>query len=611
MSYSSLRECVDDLKKTGRLRVIDYPIDPRLEMAALQRRAFALGSPALLFTRPKGCAFPMLANLFGSRERVNYIFRDTLEPLKRLFALFAEPANFLREPFKSARALALLRNARPYFSRSRETETKPPVLARECELADLPRLVSWPGDGGPFITLPIVQSENSRGQMNLGTYRAQLGGGEYAANEIGLHYQIKRGIGVHHEEALAKGRRLPAHVYVGGPPALTVAAVMPLPEGVSELIFAGLLGGRRARVRKAPGFELPILSDCDFMIKGSLGAETKPEGPFGDHLGYYSLRHPFPVLRVEGVWHRRDAIWPFTSVGRPPQEDTVFGDLIHELTAPLVARTFVGVKEIRAVDEAGVHPLLLAIGRESYAPWEENGKARELITLGLNLLGSTQTSLAKYVLIAAAAENLTVRDAPAFFRHVLERCDFRRDLHFLTGVTQDTLDYTGDNLNEGSKLIWTCAGLPRRSLGFEIGDIPTLPNVFFDPCLVAPGILAIGYRKKMDSGYVSGINTELAPALANWRRKDEFPLIVVVDDPVFCAADFANFLWLTFTRSDPGKDIYGVNATVRAKRWTCDAPLIIDARMKPRMAPPLVEDQEVLRGLEKLAVGDGPLRGLV
>ena len=175
-------------------------------------------------------------------------------------------------------------------------------------------------------------------------YRVQLSGGEYEPDrEIGLHYQIHRGIGVHHAAAIRAGKPFRVNVFVGGPPAMMLAAVMPLPEGMSELTFAGALGGRRIRmIQRADG--LPIYADADFCICGTVEPDKLlPEGPFGDHLGYYSLRHDFPVLRVEHVYHRDDAIWPFTVVGRPPQEDTIFGQLIHELTGPVIPTVLPGV----------------------------------------------------------------------------------------------------------------------------------------------------------------------------------------------------------------------------------------------------------------------------
>ncbi len=169
-------------------------------------------------------------------------------------------------------------------------------------LTSLPQLVSWPDDGGAFITLPQVYSEapGKRGWRgsNLGMYRVQISGGDYAEDEVGLHYQIHRGIGVHHADALKQGQALPVNVFVGGPPSLSLAAVMPLPEGMPELAFAGLLGGHRLPVVKTPnGLLAP--AEADFCLSGYiLPGETRPEGPFGDHLGYYSLTHDFPVMKV-------------------------------------------------------------------------------------------------------------------------------------------------------------------------------------------------------------------------------------------------------------------------------------------------------------------------
>ena len=323
-------------------------------------------------------------------------------------------------------------------------------------------------------------------------YRVQLAGNDYAADEVGLHYQIHRGIGVHHAEALKRGQSLPVNIFVGGPPAFTVAAVMPLPEGLSELRFAGLLGGCRAAMHYSRRLPLPVLAEADFCISGHILPHLKPEGPF-DHVGYYSLKHDFPVLQMEAVHHRTGAIWPYTAVGRPPQEDTVFGDFIHELTGALVPQVFQGVREVHAVDAAGVHPLLLALGSERYTPYEAQRRPRELLTAALHMLGTTQTALAKYVLVAAHedAPGLRARDVVAFFRHLLERTDFERDLHFITRSTTDTLDYTGFALNEGSKLIWASAGEKRRELALEVHDLPSLPEGFGDARCAGPGILVL------------------------------------------------------------------------------------------------------------------------
>lgn len=612
MAYRTLRECVDDLRGHGMLRVIEEEIDPRLEMGMIQRRALRAKAPALLFTRPKNCAFPMLANLFGTMERLEFIFRDSLANVKKLFELAADPALLAARPFSSFPLLKSLLNLRPI--RRKIASKKVPVLTSACKLSDLPQLVSWPGDGGPFVTLPLVYSEapEKPGAANLGMYRVQLAGNEYAEDEVGLHYQIYRGIGPHHAEALARGMPLPVHIYIGGPPALTLAAIMPLPANMNELMFAGLLGGRRMEFANC-GLNLPVISQADFLIQAEIGAACKPEGPFGDHLGYYSMRHPFPVARVHNVFHRNDAIWPFTTVGRPPQEDTVFGAFIHELTRPLVAKVFEGVKEAHAVDAAGVHPLLLAIGRERYTPYKLREKPRELLTQAMCLLGKTQTSLAKYLLIVAEedAPGLSAADIPAFFEHLLERTNFARDLHFFCNASSDTLDYSGGALNEGSRLIWAAAGQPRRALGIELKDFPDLPGGFSRPKIFSRGILLIqGTKHSLPPRVQDGrLIKELCLALLNWPDRESFPLVVIADDPDFSGADWNNFLWTCFTRSDPATDIYGAGAHINSKCWQCESPLVIDARAKEFHAPPLEEDPIVLERLEKLA--RGPLAGII
>ena len=367
----------------------------------------------------------------------------------------------------------------------------------------------------------------------------------------------------------------------------------------------------------APGRPLPVLAEADFCLSGYILPHCKPEGPFGDHVGYYSLQHDFPVLKVTGVHHRPDAIWPFTVVGRPPQEDTVFGDFIHELTGALVPQVFEGICEVHAVDAAGVHPLLLAVGSERYTPYEAQRRPRELLTAALHLLGTTQTALAKYVLLAAHedAPGLSARDVMGFLRHLLERTHFDRDLHFLTRTTTDTLDYTGLGLNEGSRLIWASAGEPVRSLGNgpdALGDLPALPEGFGDVRCAGPGLLVLrGPRHDLGRNEPDPRMEALAEALARWPQREAFPLVTVCDDAAFCAASPSNWLWTTFSRSDPATDTYGAHGRTHARHWSCEAPLILDARLKPFHAPPLEEDPQTVRRVEALAGPGGPLHGLL
>ncbi|MCS7045929.1 MAG: UbiD family decarboxylase, partial [Gemmataceae bacterium] len=335
MGYRSLAECVADLERTKQLVRIDVEIDPYLEAAEIQRRVYQAGGPALLFARVKGCRFPLVSNLFGTRQRTRFLFRDTLDAVRHLVEMKIDPTAFWKNPWRYRDVPRTLWHLRPKFVAGG------PVLEECLTIGALPQVVSWPKDGGAFITLPQVYSEDADRpgwrHSNLGMYRIQLTGNQYDGRRIGLHYQIHRGIGVHHAAALRRGVPFRVSIWVGGPPALTLAAVMPLPEGMPELAFAGALGGRRVRlIRPAPA-DVPIHADADFCITGVVDPELQlPEGPFGDHLGYYSLQHPFPVLHIERVSCRKGAIWPFTVVGRPPQEDTAFGQIIHELTGPII-----------------------------------------------------------------------------------------------------------------------------------------------------------------------------------------------------------------------------------------------------------------------------------
>lgn len=612
MGYRNLQETVAALEKTAQLKRIDVEVDPYLEMGSIQRRVYATGGPALLFTRVKGCAFPMLGNLFGTLDRARYLFRDTLSAIERLVDIKVDPGIAFREIGTS---LGLGRHAWHLLPKS---TSRGSLLRHTTSLKDLPQLVSWPDDGGAFITLPQVYSEDPaqsgwRGS-NLGMYRVQISGGDYAADEAGLHYQIHRGIGVHHATALELGQPLPVNVFVGGPPSLSLAAVMPLPEGMPELAFAGLLGGHRLPVVKTPnGLLAP--AEADFCLSGYIMPdETRPEGPFGDHLGYYSLVHDFPVMKVTHVFHRPGAIWPFTTVGRPPQEDTTFGALIHEMTGAAIPDLVPGVSAVHAVDVAGVHPLLLAIGSERYLPYVENSEPQELLTQANALLGQGQLSLAKYLMIVNEADQpqLDIHDIDAFLQVLLSRIDWRRDLHFQTRTTIDTLDYSGEGLNAGSKVVMAASGPVVRKLPANIPCDLRLPAGFSRPQVAAPGLLVVqGEAWQGERGVTA---TDLVAFCRSYTQDDEindFPLIVIVDDAEFAARNLKNLLWVAFTRSAPASDMEGIESFSQAKHWGCRGSLVIDARRKSFHAPPLEEDPAVERRVDELGAAGGVLHGLI
>ncbi len=613
MGYETLAACVADLEKQKQLLRIDAELDPGLEIGAVQRRVYAAGGPALLFTRPRGGRFPLLGNLFGTLERTRFIFRDTLADIELLVRLKLDPRELLRHPGSLLKAPLAALHLLP------RSVGAGPIMKNRITIDDLPKIVSWPQDGGPFVTLPQVYSESplSPGfrNANLGMYRVQLSGNDYRQNEeIGLHYQLHRGIGVHHAQALERGEPLRVNIFIGGVPAMTVAAVMPLPEGMPELSFAGLLAGHRISMVTRKG-KLPLPAEADFCITGTVEpTKTLPEGPFGDHLGYYSLVHDFPVLKVEEVFHRPGAIWPFTTVGRPPQEDTSFGAFIHELTGDLIPTVVPGLKGVHAVDAAGVHPLLLAVGSERYTPYDQRRAPQELLTIGNAVLGQGQLSLAKYLFIVAHedAPELDLHDIPAFFRHLLERVDWRRDLHFQTRTTMDTLDYSGDGLNRGSKVLVAACGPALWDLPTALPTDLSLPDGFSAPRLCLPGIVAISAPPC--TTYRPGEERDLerfCRTIAGNSPLTTFPLIVMVDDSNFTARTLNNFLWVTFTRSNPAADLYGIGAATVAKHWGCSGPLIIDARRKPHHAPELEDDPKVEQRVDELAAPGGPLHGII
>ena len=580
MAYNSLKDCVKDLENNGMLIRIKDEVDPYLEMSAIHQLVFKHHKKAILFEKVKGSRYQAVSNLFATLEQSQFIFRKTLGSVKDLVSLKGDPMQVLKKPLAYILSIFQAPLALPLKKLTHKFD--------EIKIEDIPQIQCWPMDGGPFVTLPQVYSEDidKPGIMNsnLGMYRIQLGGNDYIQNEeIGLHYQIHRGIGVHQTKANANGQTLKVSIFVGGPPAHSLAAVMPLPEGMSELTFAGIMGGRNFRYHVVDGYTLS--TDADFVICGEINADdVKIEGPFGDHLGYYSLKHDFPVMKVHKVYAKKDAIWPFTIVGRPPQEDSQFGALIHDITDGIIPTEIPGLKAVNAVDEAGVHPLLLAIGSERYTPYQKIRRPQELLTISNHILGKGQLSLAKYLFIVAQEDNpnLDVQNEYDFFQHFFKRVDWSRDLHFQTKTTMDTLDYSSTGkINEGSKLVCAAVGEERRMLSSSISELSfsdAIPNAK----LVMPGVLIV------EGDNLESVKTELEP-----MDLDGIALVTLVDDANFVAEDISNWLWVTFTRSNPAEDIFGLYEKVEQKHWSCRLP-IIDARVKQHHAPSLQMPEEII-----------------
>ncbi len=610
MKFSGLRQCVEALREQGELIEIKETVDPNLEMAEITRRVFDANGPALLFSNIRNSKFPAVSNLFGTWDRTLKIFEPQLDCVKALVDIKSDPGLSLKNPSKILKALPSLWHSLPIKA------FNPGIIENVCDITDLPMIKCWPKDGGAFILLPQVFSKDpekdSIFSSNLGMYRIQLSGNNYdEGKEIGLHYQLHRGIANHHKKALEKNQALKVSIFIGGPPAHTLAAVMPLPEGVPEIAFAGALAGKNFRYAHRDRHF--ISTDADFCITGIVvPGKTKKEGPFGDHLGYYSNEHDYPYLKVTSVYHKKDAIFPFTVVGRPPQEDTNFGRLIHEITRSAIKDAIPGVTDVNAVDDAGVHPLLLVKANERYVPYERR-VPRELLTHASRVLGTGQLSLAKYLMICAYEDNpkLDVNDEQAFFMHMLERIDFSSDLHFFAKTTMDTLDYSTQNINQGSKLVIAAAGEKRRQLQVEFPGNFSLPDEFGHPKIAAPGMVVVqGPAFKSYPNAKIQIN-KLKKHLEPKKQLSSLPLFVVTDDSDFAARSFSNFLWVTFLRSNPSHDIYGVNEKTIFKHWGCKPPLIIDARIKPFHAEPMVSDKKTVERVDSLGKKGGPLFGII
>jgi 4-hydroxybenzoate decarboxylase subunit C len=566
--HLNLRSFIDALRAEGELKVVEEPVDPCLELAEIQRRVVARQGPALLFTRVRGSDFPVATNLFGTPKRMDLAFGGA--PL-RFVRRLVEAAETLMPPsvsklwgFRDLAGAALRTGLRGVPAG--------PVLDRVIDppqLGMLPQLKSWPEDGGPFLTLPLVYTEHPRtGKGNLGMYRVQL----YDSRTAGMHIQIHRGGGFHHHEAEKAGAALPVNVFLGGPPALTLSAVAPLPENIPELVLASLLQGERLRlIRNSRCSSLPIVAEADFALVGHIPPGVRrPEGPFGDHYGYYSLRHDFPVFEVDRMYHRKDAIFPATVVGRPRQEDHYIGDYLQQMFSPLFPLVMNGVSDVWAYDDAGMHPLAAAVVRERYR--------REAFMAALRILGEGQLSLTKFLVVTD--EPLPLRNFSRVLRHVLARADFETDLFVFSNVSQDTLDYSTRRINEGSKAILMGTGESR----FALRETPVCPlkNPGFQRQKVfLPGVLVVEGPKWKE-------NDDAIARLLGEEAVDGFRLVCLVDDAEDCARDEASFLWTVFTRMEPAADIHSRQPKLERYHVRLSAPVLFDCRIKPWF-PPVVE----------------------
>jgi 4-hydroxybenzoate decarboxylase subunit C len=569
--HPNLRTFLDLLHRENDIVTIKAEVDPYLEMAEIHRRVIDQGGPALLFKRVKGSRYPVVTNLFGTERRIERAFGPKPETLVRDLVHVAEsllPPKTAELWKHRSMMLDVMRLGTRNTTRSPVTQ----VVDRPPRLDELPVLTTWQEDGGPFITLPLVYTENPiTKKHNLGIYRMQV----YDGRSTGLHWQIQKGGGFHYREAERLGQRLPVTVFLGGPPALILAAIAPLPEDVPELVLASLLAGEKLKMTKNPwGGDHRLAAEAEFALVGHASPhERRPEGPFGDHYGYYSLQHDYPVFHVDAIFHRRDAIYPATVVGKPRQEDFFIGDYLQRLLSPLFPLVMPSVRDLWTYGETGFHSLCAAVVQERYA--------REALVSGFRILGEGQLSLTKFLILTDTPQDL--KNFPALLEHVLERFAPEKDLFIFSNVSMDTLDYTSGKVNEGSKAILMGLGDPVRELAREFHD--ELPRDVTSAKVFCPGCLVLeGLPYAQDPEQPARLAREVA--FADW------PLIVL-HDSADVASSVTDFLWATWTRFEPAADIYAAQTTVVRKHLSYVAPIVIDARTKPGFPDELIVRDDI------------------
>ncbi len=560
-TFPDLRSHLATLRRDGDLVEIAAPVSARLEAAEIHRRVIAAGGPALLFQNVEGSDLPLVTNLFGTLRRAELAFGERpFELIRRLVELAHELLPPTTAKLWGARDVAadLLRVG------ARRVRRRAPVLeqvTRDVRLDRLPVLTTWSQDGGPFVTLPLVYTEHPEtGGHNLGIYRLQIHG----PARTGMHWQIGKGGGFHHAVAEARGEALPVTVFLGGPPALTLAAIAPLPENVPELLLASLLAGERLRICAGPDGRR-LIADAEIALIGRVPPGARqPEGPFGDHYGYYSLRHDYPVFEIDWLARRRDAIYPATVVGKPRQEDFFLGDLLQKLLSPLFPLVMPGVVDLWSYGETGYHSLAAAVVQERYR--------REAMASAFRILGEGQLSLTKFLVVLDRRIDLT--DVRSTLEHLLARTQPETDLYVFSNLSMDTLDYTGPEVNVGSKGVWLGLGEPRRELPREFRPPASPPAEARDIRVFCGGCLLIGAPSYREDA-TAPERLAAHPAFAGW------PLLVITDDCARAAASPANFLWTTFTRFEPAADLHAAATRVERNHVVRTPPIAIDARMKP------------------------------
>lgn len=438
MPFDSLRSFVDALRRMGELHAVATEVDPYLEIAEITDRVVKAGGPALLFERVKGSRFPVVTNQFGSERRMAAALGSVNleEASSRLRALLdiSPPGSSLGEKFAALRRFAPLANAMPKVLREGSVHD---VVIHEPDLRTLPVLTTWPMDGGPFVTLPLVITKDPQtNRPNVGMYRMHV----YGATETGMHWQRHK-----HGRAHADrwGEKIPVAVAIGTDPVLTYAATAPLPPILDEFAFAGLLRGKPVSLVRAKTIDVHVPADAEFVLEGYVdNTDLRTEGPFGDHTGVYSLADTYPTFHVTCITHRRNPLYAATVVGKPPMEDAWLGKATERLFLPLLQMVLPEVVDMNLPVEGGFHNLAIVSIRKQYP-----GHAKKVMNA---LWGLGHMMMLTRVLVVVDAD-VDVQDTRSVAWFVLNNLAPERDVVMMPGPVDD-LDHGSYSVAYGTKI---------------------------------------------------------------------------------------------------------------------------------------------------------------
>lgn len=580
MTFASFGEFVSFLESKGELRRIKVEVDPRWEVTEIAVRALREQKPALLFEKIKGSAFPLVANAYASEKRINYALRGDPQELGEQLVSFFErmvPPN-AASLWDNRRVVQRLFNTR---TRSTSSGLAQQVLSN-LTLDDLPVQTCWPEDGGRFLTLgQVVTYDPSDGKRNIGIYRMQV----YDGRTAGMHWQIQKGGGFHYFKAEQQKRDLEVGVALGTDPALLLATVAALPEGLDEALLAAFLRGRATSFTKGKMISTFVPANAEFVLEGVVRqGERRSEGPFGDHFGHYSHKAPFPVFRLKKITHRRNPVYPATVVGIPPMEDKFLGDATQRILGPLVRLLHKEVKDVWAYYEAGFHNLLVASVEERYH--------KEAMKAALGLLGTGQLSLTKCMILVS--EDVDPGDWKAVLRALGENFDPHFDFVLLPKVPLDTLDFTSFTMELGSKMIVDATRKQRskpqrKRVPPEARQLRSLDRRITDARVVEDVLLLVKVRKD---------GRAVVEKLLKNRALQQMKMIAVVSDDVEID-DQENYIWGVFTRFDCERDVLFSDQRMIGISPVYNGVMGIDATWKRGYPNPLVMDADVVTMVDR------------